>query len=404
MSSHDTHAASPADACFMVRALELARRGRFTTTPNPNVGCVLVLDGQIIGEGWHVRAGEAHAEINAIKDCVAKGHSPKGATAYVTLEPCSHHGKTGPCSEALIEAGVVRVVSAMEDPNPAVSGRGHARLVAEGIEVAVGLLEAEARALNCGFIRRMTTGLPWVVLKMAVSMDGRTALANGESNWITSAHSRGDVQVERALSCAIVTGRGTVEYDNPRLTVRYGDEALPWSVDPGSVWYGDHLLAEVNQDDLRQPLKVVLDSHAQVSAEAKVFDDPVSVTVAATQADIDPSLLNPFQKKGVEIWQCKSAANGRVDVSDVLKRLVECGCNRVMVEAGATLAGELLAQGLVNEWLVYQAPVVLGSSGRPLFDHEVTSMDARGVLSLLSCVRIGPDLKLRYEADTGFGE
>lgn len=382
---------SSPDARWMVRALELARRGQFTVTPNPAVGCVLVKEGRVIGEGWHVRAGEPHAEVNALNACKS---SPEGATAYVTLEPCSHDGRTGPCCEALRQAGVSRVVSAMEDPNPAVKGKGRQFLRAAGIDVMEGVLEPEARRLNRGFCTRMKTGLPWVTVKLAISLDGRTALEDGTSEWITSAQSRADVQRERALSCAVLTGRGTVQADDPRLDVRWhqSNVALP----SDEVWYGDRPLAQLTAAGMRQPARIVLDSKASAEPISNVYSNTAERMVVVSSGGVSERRRRSFEEVGVKVVSLPGGVHQGVDLHSVMRMLGARGINRLWVEGGATLATALWESGLVDEWILYQSPVVLGERGRPSFAFSVNSMADRGVLSLQSCVRIGPDVKMTF--------
>lgn len=332
------------DELYMARALQLAERGLYTTEPNPRVGCVLVRDGKIIGEGWHRRAGEGHAEVEALAS--VKG-SAAGATAYVTLEPCSHQGKTGPCCDALIKAGVSRVVAAMQDPNPLVAGRGFERMRQAGIEVEFGVLEAQARAINPGFIKRMETGLPYVRIKLAMSVDGRTAMDSGESLWITGPAARSDVQKLRARSSAIVTGVGTVLHDDPSMTVRA--EQL------------GNIPEHVSGDDVvkRQPLRVVLDSDFKTPASAKIVNLPGKTWLVGSA---------PLPAEAIGNAELKVLAEnaGRVDLEALLKTLAANECNEVLVEAGAELSGAFLQAGLVDELVIYMAPKLLGSSARPL--------------------------------------
>ncbi|MDR2626244.1 MAG: bifunctional diaminohydroxyphosphoribosylaminopyrimidine deaminase/5-amino-6-(5-phosphoribosylamino)uracil reductase RibD, partial [Zoogloeaceae bacterium] len=316
---------SAADHAAMQQALRLAERGLYSATPNPRVGCVLTKEGAVIGEGWHQRAGEPHAEIHAL---FAAGGKAQGATAYVTLEPCSHHGRTPPCADALIAAGVRRVVAAMEDPNPQVSGRGLARLRAAGVTVETGLLEEAARELNIGFIARMTRGYPWLRLKIAASLDGRTALQNGESQWITGAAARQDGHHWRARACAILTGMGTVQTDDPRLDAR-------------------------GVKTERQPVKVILDPRLELSPKARLFASGAPVLVVS--AVEDSASAAPLQDAGAECL-CLPGVDGRIDLLSLMQELVARGMNEVHGEAGAKLNGAFLAAGLADELLVYLAP------------------------------------------------
>lgn len=351
---------SAADSLHMSRALQLARRGLFTTTPNPRVGCVIVKDGRIVGEGWHERAGTPHAEIHALK---AAGEAARGATVYVTLEPCSHHGRTPPCAEALIEAGAGRVVAAMSDPNPLVAGGGISMLVLAGIQAEVGLLEAEARALNPGFVSRMTRKRPWVRLKTASTLDGKTALANGQSQWITGAAARADVQALRARACAVLTGSGSVLADNPRMTVR--------DIDIG-----------------RQPLRVVVDSSLRTPPDAVILP----ALVACHRAP--PAARAALERAGAEVIELPGP-DGRVDLAALLALLALRGVNELHVEAGATLNGALLAARLVDEWVAYVAPLAVGDAARGLFAHPPLTALADAARFRLADVRqVGDDLRL----------
>jgi diaminohydroxyphosphoribosylaminopyrimidine deaminase/5-amino-6-(5-phosphoribosylamino)uracil reductase len=335
------------DEFYMARALQLAERGLYTTEPNPRVGCVLVRDGAVIAEGWHRRAGEGHAEVEAL---AAVNNQAQGATAYVTLEPCSHQGKTGPCCDALIKAGVSRVVAAMQDPNPLVAGRGFRRLEEAGVAVRQGVLEAQARALNPGFIKRMETGQPYVRIKLAMSVDGRTAMASGESQWITGAAARSDVQKLRARSSAIVTGVGTVLHDDPSMTVR----AEQLGLFEGLV--SEQLdVADVTR---RQPLRVVLDSAFQTPPTAKIVNQPGRTWIVGAS--------RPERTIGDAELKCIANAAGRVDLKGVLEALAASECNEVLVEAGAELSGAFLQAGLVDELVIYMAPKLLGDAARPL--------------------------------------
>jgi len=331
------------DEIYMARALELARRGRFTTTPNPNVGCVIVRDGAIVGEGYHFRAGEPHAEVHALR---MAGEKARGATAYVTLEPCSHHGRTPPCCDALIAAGVARVVAAMQDPNPEVAGRGLYRLQQAGIEVSHGLMMQEAEALNRGFLKRMRTGFPWVQLKLGASLDGRTAMASGESQWITSPEARRDVQRLRAQSSAILTTSATVLADDPSLTVRWDE-------------LSQDTQAKYAQQDLRQPVRVVIDSHNRVTPQHRLIAQPGETWLARQQPD---DLAWPGNVEQFSVPRL----NEQTDLVSLLMLLGRRQINSVWVEAGAKLAGALLAAGVVDELIVYLALKLLGDNSRGL--------------------------------------
>ena len=354
---------SATDLAHMARALELAQRGLNTTTPNPRVGCVIVKEGVVIGEGWHERAGGAHAEINALADAAARGADPRGATLYVTLEPCNHTGRTPPCSEAVIGAGVTRVVAAMADPNTEARG-GADRLRAAGVAFEVGLLEREARELNIGFVSRVTRGRPWVRVKVAASLDGRTALASGESKWITGDEARADGHRWRARACAILTGIGTVRSDNPELTVR-------------------SILTT------RQPRRVVVDRHAETPADAQVLAGEGALVVTA-------GARNPSWSERVEVLALPDAER-RVDLAALMTELGRRGCNEVHVEAGARLNGALLASGMVDELLVYLAPCLVfdPALGMAQLPAGLARLADRVPLVFEDVMRIGADLRLR---------
>lgn len=354
---------TPDDSQWMAQALQLAERGLYTTSPNPRVGCVLVKDGRLIGSGWHERAGEPHAEVHALREA---GAAARGATAYVTLEPCSHHGRTPPCADALVAAGVSRVVSAMQDPNPLVAGQGIARLRAAGIEVAFGLLETPARELNIGFVKRMTQGLPWVRSKIAMSLDGRTALHNGVSQWITGAEARRDGHHWRARSCAVLTGIDTVLADDARLSVR--DVATT-----------------------RQPLRVVLDSQLRLPHAARILHGGHVLIYTCTD---DAQKSAALKQHGAEVVVLP-AANGHVDVLACLQDLAARGCNEVLVEAGRTLNGALLQAGLLDELIVYLAPQLLGDMARGAAAlGELTQLEQRIELSWKDVRHVGKDLRI----------
>lgn len=352
------------DHRYMTQALRLAERGLYTTTPNPRVGCVIVKDGAVIGTGWHERAGGPHAEVHALREA---GEEARGADAYVTLEPCSHHGRTPPCAEALVRAGVKRVVAAMTDPNPRVAGGGLALLRAQGIATASGLLEVEAHKLNPGFISRMTRGLPWVTAKMAASLDGGTALANGTSQWITGAAARSDVQHWRARSCAILTGIGTVLADDPQMTVREFDIG-------------------------RQPLRVVVDSQLRIPLNSRILQDgPTLIACLAGQA----ARAEALRAQGVTVLELP-AVDGRVCLASLLRELAAREINEVLVEAGTQLNGALLAAGLVDELLLYYAPTLLGGDARSMFGlPALTEMAQRIDLDILALDTVGRDIRVR---------
>ena len=352
-----------ADSRWMAHALQLAARGLYSTSPNPRVGCVLVKGDEHIGEGWHVRAGEPHAEALALR---AAGGKARGATAYVTLEPCSHHGRTPPCADALIAAGVARVVAAMQDPNPLVSGQGLERLRAAGVKVEFGLMEAEARELNIGFVTRMKHGLPWVRSKIAASLDGRTALASGESKWITGAAARQDVQHWRARSCVVLTGTGTVLADDPRLDVR-------------------------GVETSRQPLRAVVDSQLRLPLQARLLQQPGLAVYTALD---DGAKIAALEQAGARV-RVLPGANGNVDLAAVLRDLAALGGNEVLVEAGSRLNGALLAAGLVDELVLYYAPQFLGDAARGMAGlGELTDLAQRVGLAWRDLRQVGADLRI----------
>jgi len=345
-------------------ALRLAGRGRFTTQPNPRVGCIIAKDQRILGQGWHRVAGGPHAEIEALDDA---GKNTEGSTAYITLEPCSHHGKTAPCVDALIKAAVARVVIASNDPNPLVDGSGAERLHAAGIKVESGLMAAQAEALNDGFFKRMRDGLPWVRVKTAISLDGRTALENGASKWISSAESRQDVQRWRAQSCAILTGIGTVLADDPNMTVRL----------PGIG---------------RQPLRVIADSRWRTPAGSRILSEPASAVIFGDASIEIPPELSSLGVSCVPL----NTEEGMLPLRALLSSLASMEINEVQVEAGAVLCGTLLRAGLVDEILLYQAPVLLGDGGAgPFTFGPLESMQDRTHLIVLETVQLGQDTRIR---------
>jgi len=345
-----------------VRALALAERGLHTTTPNPRVGCVIVAGDDVIGEGWHERAGSPHAEANALADAAARGSSARGATMYVTLEPCNHRGRTPPCTEAVIAAGIARVVAAMADPNPG-AANGAARLRTAGIAVDIGLLGDEAREQNIGYVSRMTRGRPWVRMKVAASLDGRTALSTGESKWITGEAARADGHRWRARACAILTGHGTVHNDDPQLTVR----AIAAS---------------------RQPLRIVIDRHAETPASARVLADDNALMVTAGER-------NPTWPPGIAHLALPDA-DGRIDLGALMAALAARGINELHVEAGARLNGALLDAGLVDELLLYVAPSIIGDPalGVAEFRSGLAELSDRIELTVREVTQIGTDLRI----------
>lgn len=361
---------SPIDISHMRRAIELAWLGRYTTHPNPRVGCVIANGERIVGEGWHRTAGAAHAEVLALEQA---GEAARGACAYVTLEPHSFHGKTPPCTEALIRAGVARVVCGMLDPNPKVHGEGIRQLQAAGIATEVGVLAEESRALNLGFQKRMETGLPRVIVKMGASLDGRIALANGESRWITSDAARQDVQRLRASASAVMTGIGTVLADDPQLNVRDP------SIDLGG----------------RSLFRIVLDTQLRIAPTAKVFQAPSPVLVATGVAARDRA--ERLQSAPVDVITLPVDATGSIDLSALLRELGRRECNDVLVEAGPRLAGRVLALDLCDELIVYFAPRVLGPDARAMFDlPSIQRLQDSLQFRLQGAEPIGPDLKVVF--------
>lgn len=360
------------DHAFMARALELARKGLYSTHPNPRVGCVIVRDGQIVGEGWHARAGEPHAEVHALRQA---GDKTRGATAYVTLEPCSHHGRTPPCADALLNAGISRVVVAMQDPNPQVGGNGLLRLMHAGIAVQSGVLEAEARALNAGFIKRMESGLPFVRVKLAMSLDGRTAMASGESQWITGPAARAAVQRLRARSSVVLTGADTVLADDARLTVR-GDE----------LGLGAELTALAVT---RPPLRVLVDGRLRVPLSVPFFQAGAVMVATCAAA----SARDRYLDDGHELLAVPGS-NGHVDLRKLLVELAARGANEVLVEAGPRLAGAFARLGLVDEYQLFVAPKLLGSSARPLLDLPLARMADAPALKIVEMRAVGDDWRI----------
>lgn len=356
------------DQQMMRRALELAALGRYTTQPNPRVGCVVARDGRIVGEGWHRKSGEWHAEPLALN---AAGEAARGSTVYVTLEPHCYHSRTPPCTDALIRAGVRRVVCAVLDPNPQVHGAGVEQLRAAGVQVDCGLLEADAHELNAGFEKRMLTGLPRVIVKIAASLDGRVALANGQSRWITGAAARADVHRLRAECGAVLTGIATVIADDPQLTVR-----------------------DATLDTLgRQPLRVVLDTHARMSPAARMLREPGETLVFTADAQAQAAMA--LAAAGVTVLPV--ASSGRLDLRAILVELGRRQCNDVLVEAGPTLAGSFIDAGLVDELIVYIAPTALGAQARPMLQlSALHDLSAAPRFRLQQAVQVGDDLKLRY--------
>ncbi|MDC9590251.1 bifunctional diaminohydroxyphosphoribosylaminopyrimidine deaminase/5-amino-6-(5-phosphoribosylamino)uracil reductase RibD [Xenorhabdus sp. XENO-10] len=352
------------DELYMRRALELAEKGRYTAHPNPKVGCILVLENTIIGEGWHVRVGTPHAEINALHQA---GTQANGSTAYVTLEPCAHHGRTPPCCDALINAGVSRVVIASEDPYPQVNGKGIERLRKAGINVEVGLLRKEAEELNCGFLSRVRRGRPWVRAKIGMSLDGRTTLADGNSKWITSAKSREDVHKWRLSSCAILTGIGTVLADDPQLTAR------------------------ISNDMNLAPLRIILDSYLRIPHKAKVLDK-MAETLIVHRPDAQEIKLPPHVNR-ISIDTC----NNQINLKMLLEELGNRGLNDIFVEAGPILTGSLLKERLIDELLVYVSPRLLGDQARPMMAYIYPeSLEISPFFRLIEHIQVDTDIRLRF--------
>jgi len=369
------------DREMMSQALKLAAKGRFTTSPNPTVGCVIMADGKIVGQGFTRPAGGNHAEIEALE--TARDTDITGATAYVSLEPCSHQGKTGPCVDALIAAGIARVVIACEDPNPQVAGSGIEKLQAAGIQVESGLLEDQARDINKGFIKRHEQGTPWVLVKMAASLDGRTAMASGQSQWITTPPARQDVQRLRAASCAIITGIGTQLMDDPSLTVRITHEDLGV------------------EDSLQQPLRVVVDSKLQMAATARMFEQPGPTLIATLDGESQREKSQALIDAGAEVVFLP-AIGEHIDLQALLVELAARGCNQVMVEAGAGLAGAFIAEGLLDELVCYWAPKLFGNDARPMFNLPIRTIDAHLALSVKDMRMIGEDIRVTLYPDKDY--
>ncbi len=366
---------SPQDVAFMQLALDLAKQGEFTTTPNPSVGCVLVKDGEVVGKGFHAKAGEPHAEVMALREAREKA---RGATAYVTLEPCSHFGRTPPCAKGLVEAGVSKVIAAMCDPNPQVAGKGLQILSDAGIESAVGLLEENAEQLNKGFLKRMRTGKPFVQLKLAMSIDGKTAMASGESKWITGAQARADVQQYRAKASAILSTSQTVLADDPSLNVRW-EELLP------------DVKAGYPQEKLRQPVRVILDSTHKVRSDFKVFLTESPVWLVGE--DDYPLTGFPVFTDYLQLGRNQGETRLQALMAELGKRQI----NTLWVEAGSTLAGALIAENLVDELIIYMAPKLLGDQARDLCHlPNLTQLADASLWQLQSCEPVGDDLKLIY--------
>lgn len=360
------------DARHMARALELARKGVYSTHPNPRVGCVIVRDGETVGEGWHVQAGGPHAEVHALRQA---GDRARGATAYVTLEPCSHHGRTPPCADALVAAGVARVVVAMQDPNPQVAGQGLERLRQAGIAVTCPLLATEARALNPGFLKRMEHGQPYIRVKLAMSLDGRTAMASGESQWITGPAARSAVQRLRAQSSAVLTGADSVIADGARMTVRAAELGLDAET--------------VELATCRTPLRILIDGRLRVPLNAPFFQAGPALVVTCADAAAHPQ----YAQGGHELLSLRGD-DGRVDLLKLSIELARRGINEVLVEAGASLAGAFARQGLVDEYQLFIAAKFMGSTARPLLDWPLERMSEAAPLRIIEMTAVGDDWRV----------
>ncbi|SFB80646.1 bifunctional diaminohydroxyphosphoribosylaminopyrimidine deaminase/5-amino-6-(5-phosphoribosylamino)uracil reductase RibD [Pseudoalteromonas denitrificans] len=363
------------DRVYMARAIELAKKGRYTTTPNPNVGCVLVKSGEIVGEGFHQKAGQSHAEVNAI---AMAGEKAKGATAYVTLEPCSHFGLTPPCAEGLKKAGIIKVISAMVDPNPKVSGKGLAILNEAGVETAHGLLEKEAIDLNPGFLTRMKTGKPFVTCKLASSLDGKTALKNGQSKWITGSKARQDVQNLRAQNCAILTGADTVILDNAKMNVRYEE-----------LMKTEFTELNLNSDQLRQPIRIVIDSQNRLTPDLEFFKISSPIIILTTK--LDKSSQWPHFVTQMLVPE----RDGKIDLSVALTKLASHNINNLFLEAGHTLSGKFSELDLVDQYIFYIAPKLMGDCSKGLVNlPEFTNMMQVNELTFLEVTMIGEDIRI----------
>lgn len=374
MASENSGGFSDVDSQYMAEALDLARKGLYTSMPNPRVGCVLVNNNCVVGRGWHNKAGEPHAEINALQQAAS---AAQGATAYVSLEPCNYQGRTGPCTEALISAGIKRVVYAAQDPNPKVCGEGHARLIAAGVEVQSGLLASRANALNRGFIKRMQHQLPFVNAKMAMSLDGKTAMASGESQWITGPEARAQVQQLRAQSCTVLTGVGTILQDNPSLTVRE---------------------KELGQWVERQPKIVIVDTGLKTPLDSKVIVDSLAtgreVIFACGEAATEQR-RKQLQSQGFIVKSFSNEKNDKVHLLALLQYLAQQEMNEVMLEAGATLFSGFIEAGLVDELQLFVAPKFMGSSARSLLALPFSTMSESLAVDIADVQAVGKDWWLR---------
>ena len=362
------------DHQFMQRAIYLAKRGHYTTSPNPRVGCVIVLNGEVVGEGFHEKSGQGHAEVHALKQAGAKA---KGATAYVTLEPCNHFGLTPPCAEALIKAQVGHVIAAMVDPNPQVSGRGLERLKSAGITTKFGLLEQDARDLNPGFIRLMTTKLPYVRCKLAASLDGKTAMASGESQWITSDHAREDVQRLRAQSCGVICGADSVIFDDAKMTVRWN--AL------------GELKNSYEEAKVRQPIRIVIDSKNRLTPDLAIFNTASKIILIRTSIENEQTW--PHFVEQVIISKAKDSE--QISLKHLLIYLAQQGLNDILIESGAKLAGAFMSENLVDELILYQAPKLIGSEGKSLVDiPAILQLSEAKDLNITDISMVGKDIRI----------
>lgn len=371
---------SAQDYQYMQRAILLAKRAHYTTSPNPRVGCVLVNDNKIVGEGYHVKAGQGHAEVNALKQA---GALAKNATAYVTLEPCSHYGRTPPCAEGLIKAGVKHVIAAMVDPNPQVSGNGLKMLAVAGITIQQGLLEQEARDLNVGFIQLMTTQLPYVRCKLAASIDGKTAMSNGESKWITSPEARRNVQRLRAQSCVVVSGAGSVLFDNAKMNVRWSELG--------------HLKQLYTKASLRQPIRAIIDSQNRLSPALALFK--IESPIIIFTHNIENTHKWPYFVEHISVPFAKNLTEGHVksklDLKAILSILGKRGLNDVLIESGAQLAGAFVEQNLVDELILFQAPKLMGADGKGLLNMpNVKALSQAKKLTFSDIRMVGEDIRI----------
>jgi diaminohydroxyphosphoribosylaminopyrimidine deaminase/5-amino-6-(5-phosphoribosylamino)uracil reductase len=368
---------SPDDYRFMERAIMLAKEGHYTTSPNPRVGCVLVKNGKIIGEGFHQKAGEGHAEVNAL---IMAGEQAKGATAYVTLEPCSHYGRTPPCAEGLIKARVKHVIAAMVDPNPKVAGNGLKMLEQAGITTEHGLLKTAAEKLNIGFIKQMTTGLPYVRCKLASSLDGKTAMANGESKWITSPEARQDVQRLRAQSCAIISGADSILIDDAKMTVRWSELG--------------ELKNNYQKESVRQPVRVVIDSKNRITPDLALFNEPSRIILIRNTIENIHQWPHFVEQVALPFAQTRENKT-QIDLHILLNYLAKQGLNDILIESGARLAGAFFEQNLVDELVLYQAPKLMGADGKGLVNMpSIVALNQAKVIEISDVRMVGKDIRI----------